>query len=209
MTNIRKEKAQLLFKCLLDGWRELCERTPELRRSEVLHALGFNTGHELLGGVKRTLDLSFRYLLYSDFQSVWKFLAARLLERAQSPSLESEHRLHRPHFFLKEDDPLGKYCVCHTGSIAQIPVKILVQDKKVQETAPPPYRALRVARATFAESDASFIRAGLLGLGFLESLAPLREFSDFTRKGLVGRTDFETSDIVLDLCRDVFQSGLS
>src|SRR3989338_9233175 len=119
MTNIRKEKAQLLFKCLLDGWRELCERTPELRRSEVLHALGFNTGHELLDRVERTLDLSLRYLLYSDFQSVGKFLAARLMERAQSPSLESEHRLHRPHFFLKKNDPLGKYRVDHAGSIPQ------------------------------------------------------------------------------------------
>ena len=96
-----------------------------------------------------------------------------------------------------------------TSSVLHLVFDYGVQDKKVQETAPPPYRALRVARATFAESDASFIRAGLLGLGFLESLAPLREFSDFTRKGLVGRTDFETSDIVLDLCRDVFQSGLS
>ena len=39
-----------------------------------------------------------------------------------------------------------------------------LQNKKVQETSPPPWAALRAARATFAESDASFIRAG--GLGF-------------------------------------------
>jgi len=35
-----------------------------------------------------------------------------------------------------------------------------LQNKKVQETASPPWAALRAARATFAESDASFIRAG-------------------------------------------------
>src|SRR3989344_2582061 len=108
MTDIGKKKAELLFECLLDWWRELCDRTPELRRSEVLHALGCNTGHELLGGVERTLDLSFRYLLYSSLESSGKFLAARLLECAQSPPLESEHGLHRLHFFLKESDPLGK-----------------------------------------------------------------------------------------------------
>ena len=39
-----------------------------------------------------------------------------------------------------------------------------LQNKKVQETASPPWAALRAARATFAESDASFIRAAGLGL---------------------------------------------
>ena len=39
-----------------------------------------------------------------------------------------------------------------------------MQNKKVEETAPPPWAALRAARATFAESDASFIRAAGLGL---------------------------------------------
>ena len=39
-----------------------------------------------------------------------------------------------------------------------------LQNKKVQESAPPPWAALRAARATFAESDASFIRAGGLGI---------------------------------------------
>ncbi|MDO8518108.1 MAG: hypothetical protein Q7S26_02355, partial [bacterium] len=40
-----------------------------------------------------------------------------------------------------------------------------LHNKKVRETAPPPWAALRAAHATVAESDASFIRAAGLGFG--------------------------------------------
>ena len=39
-----------------------------------------------------------------------------------------------------------------------------VQNKKVQEIAPPPWAALRAARANFRDSDASFIRVAGFGL---------------------------------------------
>jgi hypothetical protein len=40
-------------------------------------------------------------------------------------------------------------------------LNLQMQNKKVEVSAPPPWAALRAARATFAESDASFIRATL------------------------------------------------